>query len=67
MTVMDKTLNPTCKCCGHYYPVETSIHPDYCDECFIKQDNIKKCSHKNIDRWNHGYHSECLDCGAVDV
>lgn len=25
------------------------------------------CPHDNITRWNHGYHSECEDCGEMEV
>jgi hypothetical protein len=31
---MNKELNPVCKECNCYYPVEYSIHMDYCDECY---------------------------------
>jgi hypothetical protein len=50
---MNNGLNPVCKECGCWYPVEYSIHMDYCDECYkeilktveksqkIKKDNEK--------------------------
>lgn len=25
------------------------------------------CQHTNVERWNHGYHSRCRDCGEEDV
>lgn len=26
-----------------------------------------ECPHRNVETWNHGYHSLCLDCGKKNI
>lgn len=44
---------------GEFYPCKPDIFEATYDEV--------ECLHNNVDRWNHGYHSMCRDCGEKDV
>jgi hypothetical protein len=33
----------------------------------LMEHTLIRCQHKNVETWNHGYHSICKDCGERDV
>lgn len=45
---------------AYQYKKVTQHKPNY---VYPQLSKVEKCEHKRIDRWNHGYHAECLDCG----
>lgn len=43
------------------------LQESLCGPIGPKGGNTPECIHKNIETWNHGYHSRCKDCGELDV